>query len=467
MTINWQAEAAKYQDDLIADLKNLVAIPSVRDVANATTTQPLGSGPAEALNAMLALAKRDGFTTKNIENVAGRIEFGTGETTLGILGHMDVVPAGDGWQSDPFKAEIRDERIYGRGTADDKGPSLAAYYALRLLKDQGFTPKQQIHFIVGTDEESNWYGMERYQANEPMPDYGFSPDAEFPIINGEKGISTLTLTFNATKATASQVQLVEFAAGLRVNMVPASADAILAGALPADWQQQFTEYAQAHHLTASVFETADGWRLHLIGVGAHALEPDAGVNAATHLATVIAPWVDDPSGHQYLTTIAEYLHQDSRGHKLNIAYTDAVMGELTTSADLFTYQPAGEQSIAINVRYPQGTDLTTIQHQMQDTLGAVAEVTVSDAGHTPHYVAGDTPLVQTLLQVYQDHTGHAGQEQVIGGGTYGRILSNGVAFGAMMPGRENVMHQANEYMPLPDLMAAVAIYADAIYRLTK
>ncbi|WP_461215287.1 dipeptidase PepV [Lacticaseibacillus sp. GG6-2] len=467
MTINWQAEAAKYQDALITDLKTLVAIPSVRDIDNATSDAPLGPGPAAALNAMLALAKRDGFTTKNIENVAGRIEFGTGTKTLGILAHMDVVPAGDGWTSDPFRVEIHGDRIYGRGTADDKGPSLAAYYALRLLKDQGFVPKQQIHFIIGTDEESNWYGMDRYQANATMPDYGFSPDAEFPIINGEKGISTLTLTFNATPEAPSQVQLVAFDAGLRVNMVPASADAVLLGELPADWQQQVADYASAHHLTASIDDTADGWHLHLNGVGAHALEPNAGVNAATHLANLIAPWVDDPSGRQYLTTIADFLHEDSRGHNLHIAYTDAVMGELTASPDLFTYQPESEQSVAINVRYPQGTDLATIQKQMQETLGPIAEVTITDAGHTPHYVAGDTPLVQTLLQVYQDHTGHAGHEQVIGGGTYGRILPNGVAFGAMMPGRENVMHQANEYMPLSDLSAAVAIYADAIYRLTK
>ena len=466
MTIDWQKVAASYERDLLTDLKALIAIPSVRDVEHKTAEAPLGPAPAQALNAMLEIAKRDGFDTFNVENVAGRISFGQGETKLGLLGHVDVVPAGDGWDSDPFVAKIQDGRIYGRGSADDKGPTLAAYYALRLLKDQGITPKQTVQFIIGTDEESNWYGMDRYQATQPMPDYGFSPDAEFPIINGEKGISTLTLTF-AAQPTSGHTSMTAFDAGLRVNMVPQSATASLTGNLPDDWQAQSDAYAQANNVKISYADTADGVQFTAVGFGAHALEPSAGINAATHLATLLAPWVDDPAGHLYLQTIADHLHNDSRGHHLDIAFSDAIMGDLTASADLFTFRPNGEQTIAINVRYPQGIDLATIQANMQQALGDAVTVSITEAGHTPHYVSGDDPLVKTLLQVYQDHTGHDGREQSIGGGTYGRIMKRGVAFGAMMPGRENVMHQANEYMPIEDIMHAVAIYADAIYRLTQ
>ncbi|MCI1987035.1 MAG: dipeptidase PepV [Lactobacillus sp.] len=467
MTTNWQALAADYQADLLHDLATLIAIPSVRDDDHATPQAPLGEGPAAALKAMLALAERDGFVTKNVENVAGRIEAGNGTDVLGILGHMDVVPAGPGWDTDPFQLTQTDQRLYGRGTADDKGPTLAAYYALKLLQDQGITLNKRVHFIIGTDEESGWYGLTRYQQTETLPKFGFSPDAEFPIINGEKGISTIALTFNATASTPAKRQLLAFTSGLRVNMVPQTATATITGALPTDWQQTVAAYADANHVTISDSDSVDGRIFTLVGKGAHALEPDAGRNAATHLATLLAPWVDDPAGHQYLSLIATYLHEDSRGHHLGIAYTDPVMGELTTSADLFSYQPDGEQSVALNVRYPQGTDLATIQAQMQATLGTTATVSIQDAGHTPHYVSAKDPLVQTLLQVFQDHTGQVGHEHVIGGGTYGRILKRGVAFGAMMPGRENVMHQANEYMPLADLIQAVAIYADAIYRLTR
>ncbi|MFD1485581.1 dipeptidase PepV [Lacticaseibacillus baoqingensis] len=467
MTINWQALAADYQTDILHDLATLVAIESVRNDDLATPQAPLGEGPAAALKAMLALAKRDGFATKNFDNVVGRIVAGQGPEVIGILGHMDVVPAGPGWDSDPFFLTQKNQRLYGRGTADDKGPTLAAYYALKLLKDQGITLNKRVDFIIGTDEESGWYGMTRYQQTEQLPEYGFSPDAEFPIINGEKGISTLLLTFNATKPALANRQLLSFSSGLRVNMVPQTATAIITGTLPPDWQAVTAAYAKAHHVTIDTTQSVDGQVFTLTGKGAHALEPDAGINAATHLATLLAPWVDDPAGQQYLTTIATYLHDDSRGHRLGIAITDPVMGELTASADLFTYQPDGEQSIAINVRYPQGTDLDVIQRQMQATLDTTATVSIQDPGHTPHYVSAQTPFVQTLLQVFEAHTGQAGHEKVIGGGTYGRILKHGVAFGAMMPGRENVMHQANEYMPLADLIQAVAIYADAIYRLTR
>ncbi|WP_390404929.1 dipeptidase PepV [Lacticaseibacillus jixiensis] len=460
MSIDWQTEANKYRQALLADLTTLINIPSVRDTAHATDDAPLGPGPAQALLAMLDIAKRDGFATHNIENVAGRIEYGSGATTLGILGHMDVVPAGDGWQHAPFVATIEGNRIYGRGSADDKGPALAAYYALRLLKEHGIVLQQQVHFILGSDEESNWYGMDRYQATNPMPDYGFSPDAEFPIINGEKGIASLTLHYPKLTHQAP-LKLTAFEAGVRVNMVPGKAVATIQGALPTDWQAQLDHYAATHPVQVQGDLSAQGLTITVLGKGAHALDPAAGINAATHLATLIDPWLSD---ELFTSTIAKQLHEDPTGAKLGIAFRDAVMGELTCSADLFDYQ-AG--TISLNVRYPQGITLVQIQARIQHALPKGVQVAITDAGHTPHYVPENDPLVQTLLAVYHDHTGLLGTQKVIGGGTYGRLFKRGVAFGAMMPGRENVMHQADEYMVIDDLLQAVAIYADAIYRLTR
>lgn len=467
--MDYQHLAEQYRADLLTDLATLVAVNSTRDVAHATPAAPLGPGPAQALATMLGFAKRDGFTTANINHVAGRIEAGQGDTILGIFGHVDVVPAGSGWTSDPFTTTIQAGRVYGRGTADDKGPLLAAYYALRLLHDQGVTLHQRVHLIVGTDEESEWVGINRYLTTEPTPDYGFSPDAEFPIINGEKGIATFALTFHQPQLTPAPLVLTGFSAGLRVNMVPESATATMRGALPADFAQALGEFAAANDVTASLTSTGtDTVSVTLTGKGAHALEPKAGVNAATYLATFLTAYGFDAAGAQYLHAIATYLHNDSRGHQLGIAYTDKVMGELTASPDLFSYTPDGPQTIAINVRYPQGTDAATIRDQIETTLGA-EHVTVAVAGHAqgPHYVAASDPLVQTLLQTYTDQTGLPGHEQVIGGGTYGRIIPRGVAFGAQPVGQENVMHQANEYMPINALIQAVAIYADAIARLAK
>ena len=149
---------------------------------------------------MLALARRDGFEAENIDHVAGVIRWGEGEKILGLLAHLDVVPATGEWDSPAFEATVRDGRLYGRGTSDDKGPAMACYYALKMLRDSGVTPNMQIHFILGTDEENSWRCMDRYFATEPMPDLAFSPDAEFPVINGEKGVIELPLRISGEAA---------------------------------------------------------------------------------------------------------------------------------------------------------------------------------------------------------------------------------------------------------------------------
>ena len=465
---NWQDEAGKIRPQLLADLSTLLKIDSSRDVAHKTDEFPLGPGPAKALQAMLAIAERDGFETLNVDNVAGRIAYGEGEEIFGLFGHMDVVPAGPGWETDPFTPTEKAGRLYARGSSDDKGPSIAAYYALKMVRDLGLPVNKKIHFIIGTDEESAWVGINRYLETQPKPDFGFSPDAEFPIINGEKGIATFAITFKPQPVAASALTLTSFTAGLRVNMVPQSATATLTGTLPDTWPALLTSKNAEPGITIESEATADGITITATGKGAHAQEPKDGINAATHLASLLATLDLDPTGRAYVQAIAEHMHEDSRGHHLGIAHTDDLMGELTASPDLFTYQPNGEQSVMLNVRYPQGTDPDQIISAITATLGAAnVAVTVSGHAQAPHYVPSSDPLVKTLLDVYETHTGQPGHEQVIGGGTYGRILDRGVAFGALMPDAENVMHQANEYMTIDSLIQAVAIYADAISRLAN
>ncbi|MEI5839824.1 dipeptidase PepV [Lacticaseibacillus rhamnosus] len=467
MTINWQQEAEKLEPQLLSDLTTLLKINSERDTDHQTDEYPLGPGPAKALEAFLAIAQRDGFKTLNVDHVAGRIELGDGDEIFGLFGHVDVVPAGPGWQTDPFDPVIRDGKIYGRGTSDDKGPSIAAYYALKLIRDLKLPINKKIHFILGTDEESDWVGIHRYLENEPAPDFGFSPDAEFPIINGEKGIASFEIVQKPIAAATADLTLNHFSAGIRPNMVPQEAKAVISGPLPEAFMTQAEKWATEQEVTLTL-TPGNPTTIELIGKGAHAQEPKDGKNAATYLATLLADLPFDPAGKAYLTMIANHLHLDSRGHHLGINYTDKLMGDLTASPDIFTFTQDGPQSVLVNVRYPQGTDAAKIRDQIETALG-VNQYNVAVSGHAqePHYVSGDDPLVKTLLQTFSDHTGIPGHEQVIGGGTYGRIIKRGVAFGAQMPGQENVMHQANEYMPIKDIVAAVAIYADAISRLVK
>ena len=457
MTIDWTKEGEARKDDLLEDLQNLLRINSERDDAQATPEAPFGPGPVAGLKHMLAYGERDGFTVKNVDNYAGHIEYGEGDETLGIFGHMDVVPAGDGWETDPYEPVIKDGKIYARGASDDKGPSMAAYYAMKIIKELGLPVSKKIRFVVGSDEESGWGDMDYYFQHEEAPDFGFSPDAEFPIINGEKGNVTIRLTFRG--GNGADYKLESFKSGLRENMVPGTADAVVTAASAdeaASLAASFETFIKQEAKISGNAELSDKTvTFHVVGKGAHGASPQSGINAATFLATFLNDYSFAEGAYSFINTIAEFIHEDFYGEKLGVAFEDEKMGKLTMNAGI------------VNFRYPKGTSAEELQAKVQTTVGETVTATQGDRNQEPHYVPVDDPLVATLLQVYEDHTGEKGQEQIIGGGTYGRLLKRGVAYGAMFPGYTDTMHQANEFMELDDLFRAAAIYADAIYRLAK
>lgn len=475
MDINWEKEVELRKEDLLEDLQELMRINSVRDVEHKTSNEILGPGPAEALRKVLSFGVRDGFITKNVDNLAGHIEFGEGAETLGILGHVDVVPAGDGWNTDPFVPVIIDGKLYGRGSSDDKGPSIAAYYGMKIIKELNLPITKKVRFIFGTDEESEWVGIHHYMEKETMPEFGFSPDANFPIINGEKGILSYEVTFLMTKEDTSEklekYHLKSFKSGIRVNMVPGDATAVISVKDTDNIkviQKEFRNFLNENDLQGNLESEANELRVAVHGKVAHAQEPKYGINAATYLAKFLSNYKFNISGDIYLNSIANFMHNDFNGKLLGIYHKDEVMGEVTSSANLYDYEDKSEKNITINVRHPLGIDKDIIMEKMRKTLSS-ANVDIKIVGDvkTPHYVSASDPLVVTLLEVYEKHTGEKGYEQVIGGGTYGRILNRGVAYGALFPGRENVMHQANEYMLVDDILKSAVIYADAIYKLIK
>ena len=468
MTIDFKAEVEKRREDLLADLFSLLEINSERDDSKADNEHPFGPGPVQALHKFLEIAERDGYETKNVDNYAGHFTFGEGEEELGIFAHMDVVPAGSGWNTDPYKPEIIDGKLYARGSSDDKGPTMACYYGLKIIKDLGLPVSKRVRFVVGTDEESGWQDMDYYfkHVGLPEPDFGFSPDAEFPIINGEKGNITEYLHF--ANSNDGSFKLKSFTGGLRENMVPESATAIFTAAVDAaELDKKLQDFAAAHKVSASLKENGDALEVTVIGKSAHGSTPEDGINGATYLALFLNQFDFAGDAKAYLEVAAQVLHEDFAGEKLGIAYTDAKMGALSMNAGVFHFDSAkADNTIALNIRYPQGTDPKTIQAGLEKVAGVVS-VSLSEHGHTPHYVPADDELVATLLSVYEKQTGLKGHEQVIGGGTFGRLLKRGVAFGAMFPGYVNTMHQANEFTDVEDLFRAAAIYAEAIYELIK
>ncbi|HGA1493606.1 TPA: dipeptidase PepV [Streptococcus suis] len=466
MTINFRAEFDKRKDEFLADLFGLLRINSERDDSQADAQHPFGPGPVRALDKFLEIAQRDGYPTKNVDNYAGHFEFGEGDEVLGIFGHLDVVPAGSGWNTDPYEPQIIDGKLFARGSSDDKGPTMACYYGLKIIKELGLPTSKKVRFIVGTDEESGWADMDYYfeHVGLPLPDFGFSPDAEFPIINGEKGNITAYLHFAGENSGAAKLH--SFTGGLRENMVPESATAIISGDL-ADLDSKLADFTAAYGLKADAETLENGQvQVTVIGKSAHGSTPEEGVNGATYLAKFLSQFAFDGAAKAYLDLAGQVLLEDHDAKKLGVAIYDEQMGALSMNAGVFKFdETSSDNTIALNFRYPKNTNPETIKAGLEK-LGVEA-VSLSAHGHTPHYCPIDDPMVATLLSVYEKHTGLKGHEQVIGGGTFGRLLKRGVAYGAMFPGDVNTMHQANEFIEVEQLYRAAAIYAEAIYELIK
>lgn len=465
MSIDWKAEVEKRQDALLEDLFSMLKIESVRDESIATTEAPLGPGPKAGLDKFLEIGARDGFKTLNLDGLAGHIEFGEGDETLGILAHVDVMPAGNGWDTDPFSPVVKNGRIYARGASDDKGPGMAAYYGLKIIQELGLPVSKKVRFIIGTDEESGWRGMTHYLENMPEPDFGFSPDAFFPIINGEKGNITYFLNFNGSNGEKDQ--LLEFDAGLRENMVPRDAKAVIKTENGAEMEEVFNEFIAANVVTGELERHDDMVTISMVGKAAHAQEPKNGENAGTFLALFLNQFDFGGDAGNYLRLAADYLHKDSRMNNFNIAFTDDIMGDLTMNSGIFTFKADKGGQMALNFRFPKGMTEVDIKRGIENITNEM-DVTI-EAGRLqgPHYVSPEDPLVKTLLGVYTKQTGEKAEGLVVGGGTYGRLLKRGVAFGAMFPGAPDTMHQANEFIPLDDVFKAAAIYAEGIYELIK
>lgn len=449
--MNWQAEAEKRRAELTGQLQRLIAIPSV--LSEETSEQaPFGKEVRRALDWVLEEGERQGYRVKNVANMAGHLEIGEGKELFGILGHVDVVPAGSGWKHDPFGGAIEGNKLFGRGAIDDKGPTIAAWTALNMVKDSGLTFDKRVRLIIGTDEESGFRCVEKYFQEEEMPGAAFAPDADFPLINAEKGIAGLKFSVDEIGADDA---LVSFHSGERTNMVPDVATAVVDNSR--DWQEAFAVFRDVQGLEGSIDVQDETATLVIRGKSAHAMEPDAGVNAGIHLATFLAQQLDGAGG-AFSRFIADHFSGDSRGRALGLAYADEESGDTTLNLGIMRYvrgsHAYGEVSLRYSITYPFADKLEALK-----TAGITYEIT---SNSEPHYVDGDDPFVRTLQKAYEDNTGERAELLAIGGGTYARVLDKGVAFGMLFPGEPDVAHQADEFVDIDNLVKATAIYAQAI-----
>lgn len=461
--MDWLQLAQDRKQELLQELQQLIQIESVKDEKNFSDIMPFGAGPKAALDFMLQKGEEQGMIIKNIDNMAGHIEMGQGEEIVGVLCHVDVVPAGDiaSWTYPPFQGFISDGKLFGRGAIDDKGPTMAAWLAMKLIHDANIPLTKRVRMIIGTDEESGFQCVTRYFEKEEMPTIGFAPDADFPLINAEKGIAHLIFTSKEIKK--SDEQLVTFFAGERINMVPDEATATLKYA-DKSTNENFQKFLNENDVEGTFTETEKGIIIVIKGKSAHAMEPEKGRNAAVYLAKFLQHVVTTKQSKSFVDFIVQVFDNDHFGTALDFHFEDTMSGPTTLNPGIVLFNEHGasiEVSMRYSVTYPFEEKLTKVQALLQHEVFSVDVVSNS----TPHYVREEDELIQTLLQVYRKYSNDFSKPLSTGGGTYARVMKKGVAFGMLYPGEPDVAHQADEFVDIDNLIKATAIYAEAIVKL--
>lgn len=451
----------QHRTQLVQSIQQLISIRSVR--SEPQPGLPFGPGPAAALSQALNLAERLGCRARNFDNYVGTVDLNEQETTLGILVHVDVVEEGINWTIPPFAGILRDGRIYGRGATDDKGPTVAALYALAAVKELGIPLRQNARLLIGTDQEGDFADLAHYFRQQAPPPLIFSADGAFPVVNAEKG--ALRASFSASWPEEKWVpRIVSVRSGDRINLVPAEATAVTLG-LEIDLVREFC--SRVGQVTGAVFTvSAEGHEVHIAvqGVGGPAFAPEQGINALTALLTALAamPFTDSVGFHRLQNVVRVFPHGDHQGRAAGIAMRDDQLGELTITLSCLEYGPTGLSGL-IDSRTPhlEAPELTADilggklqRHGLElQTLGLLE----------PHHASPSSDFVRLLLRVYEDYTGNPGYCLCSGAETYMHSLDGGVCFGCTLPGSEDGRaHGPDEYARVDDLILAAKIYAQVI-----
>ena len=448
------------EDELIDAVSRLVRIDST--LGPAEPGKPFGPGPAAALDEALALAREWGLTAEGLEGYVGVVDLGDGPTELHILGHLDVVPPGEGWTvTEAFTPRLVDGLLYGRGTDDDKGPMAAVLLAMRAVKELGAPLRRSVRAILGTDEETGFRDIHWYYERHPYAPCTFSPDAGFPILNIEKGHYQPTLRASWQGETALP-RVTAAQGGVRVNVVPAKATATVAGLDAAAVRAAADALALGPAIQFAVTEGPDGVQLVCSGQPTHASTPEEGHNAQTALVALLAalPLADCASTRAIRALARWFPHGDHTGAALGIAQRDDLSGNLSLAFTCLALDADGVTA-RFDARTPLCGSDESIRLPVERTLGADG-LTVSGTIDPPHHVPADSPFLRTLARCYEEWTGLESSCRAIGGGTYVHGIPGGVAFGASMPGFVSNLHSPDERVCVADLLTASKIFAQVI-----
>lgn len=407
----------------------LISYPSVEN--KPLPNMPFGQACADCLSEALSICASFGMRTKNIDGYVGYSEIGEGDELIGILTHLDVVPVGDDWDYPPFELSLEDDKLYGRGIVDDKGPAAMCIHILKEINASNIKLNRRIRIIFGLNEETGWACVKRYIQTEELPTYGFTPDAEFPVIKGEKGI--LGLKISSLQPHDNLIK--SLTGGNAINSVPSFARAVLND--------------------ETIIESE--------GKAAHGSMPRLGENAISKLVGLL----NDQRlilDNNLLKFYLDYIKEETNGELLGINFSDEQSGPLTLNVGMININDQ-ECNMEIDIRYPISFTDKTIITKLEPIL-AKYDLKLEVLSHQkPIYLSDDNFLVKELLDVYNQATNTNESSVVIGGGTYARAMDNIVAFGPMFPNRYDSAHQKNEHMLVQDFSKCLEIYTKAILRL--
>jgi len=455
-----------HKDEMLNDICDLIRIRS--DRSEAKEDMPFGEGPAKALKAALDLAEGMGFKTTNYDNYVGAIDFNDKEKQLDILAHLDVVPVSDDWTvTKPFEPIIKDGKLYGRGSADDKGPALAALYALKAVKDLNIPLSKNVRLILGTDEECGSSDIAYYYKKEKEAPMTFSPDADFPVINIEKG--GLHSPFESKFEEDNNLpRVISMTSGVKVNVVPDTAIAVVEGFSEEEINKYCIDAAKNTNLKFTFDKDGESWVIKAKGAGAHASTPENGNNALTGMLELLTSMpCANSEGFKKLCAVSKlFPHGDFKGEACGVKMSDDLSGELTITLNIFKYTTS-ELSGIFDCRAPLCATNENVRDVLRDNMGKDNIILSSDDMFPAHHVDENSEFIQTLLKCYEEYSGQKGECIAIGGGTYVHHINNGVAFGCTMPGTDNNLHGDDEFAVVDELLLSAKIFTQVIIDLCK
>lgn len=449
------------KEELIKDLEQMIKIPSKLEGYD-NPEYPFGKNIDNALNKFLEIGKKLGFRTKNIDKYCGYIEFGEGEELVGIVGHLDVVPEGEGWIHPPFELTIEDGKLYGRGTIDDKGPMIAALYAMKAVKEKSETNKR-VRLIIGLNEENDWKGINYYKEHEEMPTVGFSPDADFPCIYSEKALLTVYTEEEYTENQRIKIKNID-CKNNRINVVPKYC------AVKLEVEEDISEKLK-NMLIEKIQEDISFTRIQnefyieTRGIQAHAAHPELGINAVSKMVVLLNE-IFNKFGvkNETINKLANKIGEEFDGASLGIKHKNNELGNLTLNLAQLELSDKKIKS-GMNLRIPGDIKIEDIKTKIAEEL---KQINPRFCGiNEALYIPKDNELVQKLCKIYNNYTNQNKEPLAIGGATFARAFKNCISFGAMRPEEPDMCHQVDEYIELQNLIDSCNIYAIAIYELAK